>query len=125
MIITIWCIAIVWISIVFIGIPFSWLLHGRTWPGEQAWLVAPFLGIAAIVLILQNLVYLDLPIRYTAPLIWVVGLAGWVWMYRRKQIGTIATTIPRALVGISLAVYLLQGIGLLIVGARIYMGRAW
>src|SRR5262245_46317583 len=125
MINTIWCIIIIWISIFFVGIPFNWLLHGRTWPGEQAWLEAPFLGIAAIILLLQNLVYLDLPIRYTAPLIWIGGLAGWFWMYRRKQISAVFATLPRTLFCTALAVYLLHGLGLLIIGARFYMGRAW
>ena len=125
MIVTIQCITVVLISIFFVGVPLSWLLNGRSWPGERAWLEAPFLGIAAITLILQNLVYLDQPIRYTAPLIWVGGLVGWFWMYRRKQIGAVFATLPRALFGAALAVYLLQGLGLLIVGASFYMGRAW
>jgi hypothetical protein len=125
MLITIYCITVVLISIVFVGIPFTWLLHGCRWQGERAWLQAPFLGIAAIVLILQSLVYLDLPIRYTAPLIWAAGLAGWAWLYRRKELPAIFAAAPRMLFGIALAVYLLQGLGLLIVGARFYSGKAW
>lgn len=125
MIVTIWCITVVLISIVLVGVPLSWLLNRRKWTGEQAWLEAPFLGIAAIILILQNLVYLNLPIRYTAPLIWVGVIAGWLWMYQSGQIGAVFATFPRALFAIALAVYLLQGMGLLIVGTRFYMGRAW
>jgi hypothetical protein len=125
MVVTLVSIAVVLTSIFLVGAPLSWLLNGRTWSGEQAWLESPFLGIAAIVLILQNLVYLDLPIRFTGPLIWVAGLAGWVWMYRCKVVGTVFATIPGVLFGITLAIYLLQGIGLFIVGAKYYVGRAW
>jgi hypothetical protein len=124
MIITTICITVVLISIFLVGIPLSWLLNGRTWTSEQAWLVAPFLGISAIVLILQNLVYLDLPIRYTASLIWMAGLVGWIWIYRCRQLRIIFKTAPRALFSIALAVYLLQGLGMLIVGAKFYVGRA-
>jgi hypothetical protein len=125
MLVTIQCIAIVLISIVFVGIPCSWLLNGRKWRGELAWLEMPFLGIAAIILILQNLVYLDLRVGYTAPLIWAGGLAGWLWMYRSGQLKDVFRTLPRAVFGVALAVYLLQGLGLLIVGAKFYVGRAW
>src|SRR4029079_15099220 len=125
MITTILCIAVVVVSIVAVGIPFRWLLHGRRPLGEQEWIEAPFLGIAAIILVLQNLVYLDLPLRYTTPLLWAITLAGWVLMYRTGQLSASLATAPLDLLGTALIVYLLQGIGLILVGARSYMGRAW
>jgi hypothetical protein len=125
MLITIWCIVIIVISIVAIGAPLRWLLNGRSTFGAYEWIEVPFLGIAAIILILQNLVYLDLRIHYTAALIWVLALLGWALIYRARQIGAVFAAMPKALFGTALAIYLLQGIGLLIVGARFYVGRAW
>src|SRR5436190_2146567 len=82
MIITILCIAVVVISIVAVGTPLRWLLNSRRPLGTQEWIEAPFVGIAAIVLVLQNLAYLDLPVRYASVLVWILACAGWAGMYR-------------------------------------------
>jgi hypothetical protein len=125
MIITIWCIAVVVISIVAVGVPLRWLLNSRRPLGILEWIEAPFLGIAAIVLVLQNLAYLDLSVRYTSVLVWILAGAGWAGMVRARQLSATLATAPKALFGTALAVYLLQGLGLLIVGAKYYVGRAW
>jgi hypothetical protein len=125
MALTAWCIAVALGGIVAIGVPVAWLINGRRPLTEEDWIKAPFLGVATIVLCLQNLVYLDLPIGKTAPFLWGAALVLWKWLYRSGQLPVTLARCPRALFGLALLAYLVQGLGLLLVGARAYVGRAW
>jgi hypothetical protein len=122
---TVWCITIVLGSVCAAGVPAAWLLNGRRPLTEADYVKAPFLGLAVIVLVLQNLVYLDVPIRLSGPFFWVgVGLC-WIWIWRRGGTGGFLRTVPWPLILACLLVYLLQGLGLVALGAREYVGRAW
>ena len=55
MALTIWCVTAVLGSILLAGIPVAWLLKGRRPLTGIDFLLAPFLGIAAILWLLQNL----------------------------------------------------------------------
>src|SRR5262245_37439509 len=58
MLLTLGCITVVLASPFAVGLPLSWLLNGRQPLSSADWIRAPFLGVAAIVVVLQNLVVL-------------------------------------------------------------------
>jgi len=125
MLLTVICIVVALGSLVVVGLPVAWILNGRRPLTELGWVKVPFLGLTTIVLVLQNLVYLDVPIRWSAPFVW--GAAGllWVWLFRSGQLRISFARLPRALYLACVLVYLLHGLGLLLVGARYYVGRCW
>jgi hypothetical protein len=125
MFVTLWCITVILISMMAVGVPLRWLLGGRKPLNELAWIEAPFLGIAVIALVLQNLIYLDIPVRLSAPVIWIGVLLLWIYFYRSGQLRECLRACPLAPFAGALFVYLFQGIGLLVVGARYYVGKAW
>jgi hypothetical protein len=125
MLLTVWCVGVVLTSILFVGIPLTWLLSGRKPLNEWGWIQVPFLGIAAIILILQNLVYLDVPIKLSAPFLWGAGGLLWWFLWRSGHLRVSLARFPRALYAAMLLVYLVQGLGLITVGARYYIGRGW
>jgi hypothetical protein len=122
---TVWCIAVVLGSVWAVGVPVAWLFNGRRSLAGADYVMAPFLGVAVVVLVLQNLVYLNLPIRCTAPVLWLAVLGGWVWLCCRGGLRGWRQHFPWALALAMLVVYLAQGRGLLEVGVRDYMARAW
>ena len=139
--ITIWVVFISFFSMFFIGLPFSILLihplredqtlkagvHSEGDRQNDSWVAAPFLGISVIVLVLQNLCYMGLRIGWTFFLLWLVSLFIWFWLvkYRRKRIATLFAAVPKSLFVTGISVYLIHGIGLFLVGASYYVGRAW
>jgi len=125
MLLTLWCIFIALGSPILFGVPLSWLLQGRKPLDEWGWVQAPFLGIAAVVIVLQNLVYLDVPVRLAAPALWLICGMLWLWFVRSTQLRASMAACPYWVFGAVLLVYALQGVGLLIVGAKYYVGRAW
>src|SRR5215213_1914783 len=125
MLLTLWCIFIALGSPILFGVPFSWLLQGRKPLDEWGWLQAPLLGIAIVVIALQNLVYLDVPIRLAAPVIWLICGMLWLWFIRSMQLKASLMAGPYWVFVAVLTVYVIQGVGLLIVGVKYYVGRAW
>jgi hypothetical protein len=119
------CIAVVLVSVAALGAPLRWLLNRRQPLSATDWVEAPFLGVAALVLVLQNLVYLDLPVQTTCGWIWLATLLLWGWMAWRRQVLASLAAVPRWLVVAAVGVYLVHGAGLLWAGAAHYMGRAW
>jgi hypothetical protein len=122
---TLWCIVVVLGGVLGVGVPVTWLLNGRRPLTESDWIKVPFLGAATLVLVLQNLVYFDLPIGKTTPILWLALLLLWLWLYRSGQLGVTLARFPRLLFGVALLAYLVQGVGLLTIGPRDYVGRAW
>src|SRR3954454_23958795 len=106
MLFTAWCVAVVFTSILFLGIPVAWLLSGRRPLNEWGWIQVPFLGIAAVVLVLQNLVYLDVPIKWSAPFLWAAGGLLWLAFLRSGQIRVSLARCPKLLYAAILLVYL-------------------
>ncbi len=125
MVLTVWCVGTILGSVWLVGGPLAWLLNGRRPLAEADCVLAPFLGVAAIILVSQNLVYLNLPIRRTAPFVCAAAALAWVWMWRGGGLRGGRTNFPWALSAAALLVYLVQGMGLLAVGPRDYVGRAW
>jgi hypothetical protein len=87
--------------------------------------LAPFLGVALILVFFQNITLLNVPIRYSAPFFWIAVLAAWTGIVRRGHLRRMFRRFPARLWGACLIVYLVQGLGLLLLGARFYVGRAW
>src|SRR5262249_57567071 len=67
MVLTLGCVAVSLGSLVLAGLPACWLLNGRRRLREEDYLLAPFLGLAVLVLVLQNLVLLNVPVGRSAP----------------------------------------------------------
>jgi hypothetical protein len=111
-----------------IGVPLMLVLRRRALERED-WLLAPFLGCAALVLVLQNCVYLDVPVARQAP--WVWALVALVWLGialhagARRRLRASSAAFPRALVLLALLAFGTQGAALLMAGARFYVGRSW
>jgi hypothetical protein len=125
MFITLRCVAVVLLGTIALGVPVRWLL-GRCRPlDEDGWVEAPFLGIAAIVLSLQTLVYHQVPIASSAPWVWAVAALLWLLLWRRGQFGDCWRRCPWPLFAAALAVFLVHALGLLILGAHSYVGRGW
>jgi hypothetical protein len=122
MLLTAWCMVVVLGGPMLTGIPLAWLLNGRRPLGERDHVLAPFLGLSAIVLVLQNLVYLNLPVRWTAPLFWLLVLLGWLWLWRQ---GGLARPWPWPLLIVAVLVFLVHGAGLLVVGPLDYVARGY
>jgi hypothetical protein len=125
MLVTAWCIVVVLGGLLVVGIPAAWLLNGRRPLAGADHVRAPFLGLAVITLVLQNLVYLDVPLRQSTPFLWAGVLALWFWLYRSGHLGASLRQCPRTVLAAALLVYLVQGIGLLCAGAASYAGRCW
>jgi hypothetical protein len=124
LLLTLWCVAIVLGGLFAFGVPLRWLLQGGRPLGKREWLEAPFLGAAAPVLVLHNLVYFDVPIRRAAPWIWL-GVAGlWAVMALHRQVLPSLRSLPRGALLAGLVVFCVQGLGLFLLGADRYLGRA-
>jgi hypothetical protein len=121
---TLWCVATVLGGLFLLGTPLRWLLHGCRPLGQEEWLEVPAVGIAGIVLLLQNLVYLDVPVGRCV--VWVMAGVALLWgmMGWRRQILSSLCSFPRPVVLAALAVFCVQGLGLFLVGAEWYAGRA-
>jgi hypothetical protein len=125
MLLTARCLAVVLLSPLVVGVPLQWLVGRRRPLTEFAWLQAPFLGLATVILVLQNLVYLGVPLRVSTPLFWGAVLLLWLWFWRSGQLRASFAQFPSWVFAVVLAVYLVHGVGLLRVGAGAYVGRAW
>jgi hypothetical protein len=117
-------VAVVWLSLLAAGVPLvCWLTDPRD--GEDAALLAPFLGLAALVLPLNGLVYLDVPVRAVTPFLWVALAGAAALAVQRGGLWRRFRGWPGVVLLAAGAVYLVQGLGLLRVGARLYVGLGW
>src|SRR5205823_5713434 len=97
-------------SPLLVGVPVRWLLRRGQPLNERAWLEAPFVGLATLILALQNLVYLDVPLRRSVPWFWLaVGLLWLAVLWRRGLRGS-WRHFPGRVLTACVAVYLLQGL---------------
>jgi hypothetical protein len=129
------CVLVVLGGGVALGAPVAWLLKGCRALEERDWLLAPFLGIAAAVLVLHNFVYFDYTVVRVAPWLWLAAGAGWLGALwgcgsgagrRRLAAGgrALFAPCPWRVYLAAAAVFCVHGLGLLVVGARDYLGRA-
>lgn len=123
-VLTLWCILLTITSPFFFGLPLTKWFFPKS-DNEMLWAKAPLIGVAAIILILQNLVYLNLRLGISTFGLWVLGGLTWFWMYRKHLSKTLFSKIPYILLIAGFAVYLIQGLGIASLGAKYYLGRAW
>ncbi len=127
MISTIWCVFLSFFALFFIGTPIAVLLKsGAHGPDRRAiWLSAPFVGAAAIIVVLQNLVYLNIPISKSSIWLWIGASILWIWLIWRGQIKGLSRSFPVMVMLTAATVYFAHAIGLFVIGAGYYVGRAW
>lgn len=58
-------------------------------------------------------------------MLWLVAIVLWIWFYRSGEILKSAKTLPYSAFIVAVLVYLVQSIGLALVGARYYVGYGW
>jgi len=125
MFLTIWCILFVFGTVLFFGTPLASLLKRGQPLDEEDWLLTPFLGMACVVLFLQNLVYLNCPIKQTAWVAWSIGAIGWLaCLWRGSPLGSLRSFPGWAYLA-AVAVFALHGFGLFAVQANYYVGHGW
>jgi len=116
--------------LLFFGFPITGLLFPEE-PIYKRWVKIPFLGMALVVLITQNLVYADIPVKQSTPWIWGMGGIIWIgWLFSKLRMGIspdyLKLSKPSFLIAICLSViYIVQGFGIFGSSAKYYMGRAW
>jgi hypothetical protein len=116
--------------LLFFGFPITGLLFPDE-PISKRWVKVPFLGLAFVVLITQNLVYADIPVKLSTLWVWGLGFIiwiGWLFLKFRKGIPHDQIKISKSsfLITVSLIiVYVVQGFGLFGSSARYYVARAW
>ncbi len=119
------CVVVALATSLVCGVPLLCLLRRRRALTAEDWLLAPFVGLGALVLLLQNLVYLGVPVARSTPFVWLLALALGAVCLRSAGARASWRAFPRALAALALAAYLAQGLALLQVGARHWMGRLW
>ncbi len=117
------CLAVIAASLAVIGVPLQWLLNGRRPLSETDWCLVPFLGLAGIVLPVQNLVYLDVPIARLSVPLWIAGVVSMAWLLLTGRLR--GSVLPWRPFAVAAAVFAVHGLGLFLLGARTYVGRAW
>lgn len=125
----IWCIPLAIGCLFFVGIPVSLLLLSPI-PGEDDdvnwhFIVSPFVGLAVSVVVLQNLTYLNFPVRLSTPfLISIVGIL-WIWILKDFRANLKVSKKTGIVLLQAIAVFVIHAFGLLILGPQYYVGRAW
>lgn len=96
---------------------------GVSCSSEQLWAVAPLVGTGTIILVCQNLLYVDVRIPYSAILLWVgIGLVIVASIVKARFS---FSDIPWKLIATGVTVYVVHGAGLLISGVSNYYGYGW
>ena len=90
---------------------------------EKIWLASPLVGVGAIILICQNLLYLGVPVKYSALLMWSGTFFGGTYILLKgvhKPLG-----IPMMALVSGIIIYLIHALGLIILGPSNYYGHGW
>lgn len=112
-------------SLFLVGLPIATLLSPKEdYNKEILWIIAPFLGLAIIVIFLQNLIYINLTLKQGTLIIWIITGLFWAWLLKSPR-KIIISKIPILLLCIAFIIYLIQGVGLLILDVDTYVGRGW
>lgn len=98
---TIWHGAAFIVILLAVGVPIRWLCAGRAPLNADDWILAPFLGIATIVPVMQGLVYLDVPVRKSWPLLWFVIVPLWGWFLTVTNLNDSGSGSLRAQIGLA------------------------
>jgi hypothetical protein len=120
---TVLCLAAALGSPLLVGLPLLRLLRRGRPQSERAWLETPFVGLAAIIVVLQNLVYLEIPLRQSVPWFWLAVGALWLAVRPWRDLKQSWRYCPAGVFAASAGVYLVQGVGVLLLGAPHYLGN--
>jgi len=123
MLATVLCVVTALATPFLVGLPVRLLLRRGGPLDERAWLEAPFVGVAIIVVALQNLVYLNVPVRQSTPWFWLAVSLLWLAVRPWREWTAWWRNCPRAMLAAYVGVYLIQGLGLLLLGAPSYLGN--
>jgi hypothetical protein len=118
------CIAVALLGGLVLGLPLVWLGRGRKPLAESDWLLAPFLGLSAALLVLHNLIYLDVPVAPATPWVWGGATLLWLGLLLTRGVRPLWRHCPWPVLLVMAGVYAVQGLGLLALGAEAYLGRA-
>ncbi|MBI5304102.1 MAG: hypothetical protein HY868_18350 [Chloroflexi bacterium] len=125
MLLTLWCVFVTLGSLFFFGLPVTEWLSDPDSGDASLWIVAPFVGLGIIILPLHTLVYLNIPISTSTLGIWILGVLLWFSLFITGRLTRVWSNVPHPVLFAALSVYLLQGVGLFLIGARYYVARAW
>jgi len=122
-ILSILMMALTLVAIYIPGIVLAHLIIPKKDKKQYFWVLAPFLGISISILVLQSLVYLDIPLSISVFPYFLIAIisAGYIFFKHRNDI----PKLPRTLFLFSLVVLLIQGTGFWIMGANSYIGYGW
>jgi hypothetical protein len=112
-----------------VGLPITLLAAQLCGEGKSTsravWLIAPLVGVTAIILIAQNLLYLNVRIPHSAIVIWLIAGTGWITVLSWRKVRDALRPIPYAILGGGVAIYVLHGLGFFLSGTENYYGYGW
>jgi hypothetical protein len=120
---TAWCMSVAFFCPWVVGAPVAWLIH-RCHPLRFGdWLWVPFLGLAAIIYPLQQLVvFADWPLARTAPWFWAALGVAWAALLGHPSGRASLRVVPWRVLALVGVVYLGQGAGVVLKGVDRYRG---
>jgi hypothetical protein len=121
---TVWCLAVAFATPLIAGAPLVWLARRGRVLRPTDWLWVPFVGLTAIIYVVQNLiVFADWPIRRTAPWLWAgIGLL-WVAMLAVRSGRASLRRFPVRVAMLMLAIGSVLSIGVWVQGIERYRGN--
>jgi hypothetical protein len=108
-----------------LGLPLLWLMRGRKPLTESDWLLAPFVGLTTVMLVLYDLVFFEITISRSTPWVWAVTALLWAGLLARNGVRPLLANCPVRVLLVMTGAYGVQGLGLLSVGVKAYLGRAF
>lgn len=117
------CMGVALLAGYLIGVPLLWLVRRGKSPTAADWLWAPFVGLGTLVLVAHQLVYLDVRLGKSVPVLWAVVGGLWLGLVARCGVRTPFRACPWPVLLVILGVYLVQGLGLVLNGPDRYVGR--
>lgn len=121
-------VSIALISCFAIGLPavvFGTLFCKKRLDAVDVWFYAPLVGVAFVILVCQNLLYLDIPISQSAIFVWALAAASWLWLLTRATTRALLYPVPWLALVLATAVYVIHASGLFSLGASSYYGYGW
>lgn len=114
------CILAIYIS----GFILSVVLIHEKYHSKFFWLLMPFLGISIIILMLQNLVYFDIPLIFSSiPFFLIMCIGSFTLFFITKR--PLFPKFSKIIIIFTLIVIIINGFGYFIVGPSNYTGYGW
>ncbi|WFN36782.1 hypothetical protein L1994_11700 [Methanomicrobium antiquum] len=112
------------IVIIFIsGFLLSLLLIPKHYQEDYFWILMPFLGIPFVIILLQTIIYLNVPLSLSVYPYFFIILAGTYVYYKRNK--PQIPKIPTLLFILAIVVLATNGIGYFVLGSSNYLGYGW